>query len=838
MPMSPAANPAKGRIPKFGVRSTAAILTALVLTGLAWYAVRTSIDLYDAARFEVYVDQIHDDISFRMRTYVNALIQTTGMFGVAREVDREEFRNYVRNVGLVDRYPGIQGVGYAQRIPAAQLRRHIARVRASGFPDYDVWPEGPRGEYFSIVYLEPFDWRNRRAFGYDMSTEPDRWAAMQAARDSGLPAASAMVTLVQETAVAPQPGFLIYAPVYRNGMPTRNVEERRAALAGFVYSPFRLHDLFEAIFASADSLALVDFEVYDGAAPTPEGLLYDRDGVLRLGDRGFHPRFRKELHIEVAGRPWTVVVYTLPRFTLAWSQRLPAAVLLAGLLVTLLLGATLRAYRKELDTSRRTRLLLESMSDGVCVIDEHGVIQYTNPAEDRMFGYVPGDLIGRHVSVLNDYSPEENRRVVDVVIAVLNAEGMWRGEFQNRKKDGTSFTTAVHITTIDIAGRKYFLSVRQDISERVRAERALRESEARFRHIADQTPLMIWMSDADGRWTYFNRSWLDFTGRRIEHELDRGWLDGVHVDERDSCAHSYESLFAAREPFSIEYRLRRHDGVYRWIVCKGVPRVAEPGEPVGFIGSCIDITDHREFEQRLQEAITARDNFLSVISHELRTPLTSLKLQAQIRRKRLEAGQADAFTKDKLAKMIETDNRQIDRLTQLVDDMLDISRISSDRFPMHIERVDLCALAKEVLERLASQFEAARCPIRFECAAPATGYWDHFRLEQVLVNLLTNAIKYGAGKPVDVIVRTEDDRAVLDVRDRGVGIAASDQQRIFERYERVSSGDKIAGLGIGLFIVRRIVEAHGGAVRVQSEPGVGSTFTVELPLEDQIRSGT
>ncbi|MFL6621314.1 MAG: CHASE domain-containing protein [Sulfurifustaceae bacterium] len=830
MPMTRVVNAAKVRLPKFGVRSAAAIFTALVLTGAAWYAVRTSVDLYESARFEVFVDQIHDDISFRMRTYVNALIQTKGMFVVAGKVSREDFARYVRTVTLMKRYPGIQGIGYAARVPAADLARFVARERAPGLPQYKVWPEGRRDEYFPVLYLEPSDWRNQRAFGYDMASEPTRAAAMHAARDSGEPSLSGKATLVQETEVGRQPGFLIYVPVYRNGAPTGNVEERRGALVGFVYSPFRARDLFEAIFASSDLLAPVDFEVYDGSTPTPENLLYDRDGVLDLGNNAAHARFRKQFNVEIAGRSWTVIVHTLPAFDLAWATYLPRAVLLVGLLVTLLLAATLRAYRKEIDTSRRTRFLLESMSDGVCVVDESGVIQYTNPAEDRMFGYAPGELIGQQVSVLNNYPPEENRRVVRAVIAALHAEGMWRGEFQNKKKDGAPFITAARITTIDVAGRKYFLSVLQDISERVRAERALRESEMRFRQIADQTPQMIWMSGADGRWTYFNRSWLDFTGRSSDQELGCGWLEGVHPDERDGCERAFTAVLRAHDEFSIEYRLRRHDGAYRWIVCKGVPRFTEPGEFVGFIASCVDITDHKEFEQRLQEAIKARDTFLSVISHELRTPLTSLKLQAQIRRKRLEAGQADAFTADKLAKMIETDNRQIDRLTQLVDDMLDISRINSDRFPMHLERADLCALAKEVTDRLGSRFEAARCPVRVECATPVQGNWDHFRLEQVLVNLLTNATKYGAGKPIDVTVRAAGGRAVLEVRDRGIGIAASDQQRIFERYERVTGGDKIAGLGLGLFIVRRIVEAHGGTVRVKSEPGAGSTFIVELPL--------
>lgn len=809
-------------------RSALAIAVSLVLTGIAWYAVKTSVELFDSARFDALSKEVRDDISFQMQTYINALVQTRGLYYASKDITREEFRAYVRTVQLLEKYPGIQGIGLTVRIPAAELKQHTVDVRRSGFPNYKVWPDTPRDEYFSILYLEPFDWRNQRAFGFDMYTEPTRHAAMAAARDTGQAVATARLTLVQETNVAQQPGFLIYVPLYRKGAPTDSVEARRAALVGFVYAPFRAHDLFRAVFPPGESdQQPIGFDVYDGAKPSPEALLYSYDGLAAAHT----PRFKSELKFNVAGRRWTLIVYSMPEFDLPWTGQLPNAVLTVGVLVTMLVWLMMRATRKELEASRRGDLLLQSMSDGVSVSNEQGYIEYTNPAEDNMFGYEPGELIGKHVSVQNVYAPEENLRIVNDVLRALKEKGEWTGEFENKRKDGTPFTTLARLTAIDLDGKRHFVCVQRDVTELKRAEQAVRESESRFRQVADQAPIMIWMSGLDKGYYYVNKAWLEFSGRTIEQESGFGWTDNVYADDKQQAVNIYSVAFDARKPFSTEYRLRRHDGEYRWVLNHGAPRFTPNGDFVGFIGSCMDITERKQFEQSLQEGIKARDAFLSVVSHELRTPITTLKLQAQIRKKNLETRKTGAFTEDRLARMIDVDNRQIERLHRLVDEMLDISRISTGRFEMHVEMVDLCALVRDIVERLTPQFEAAGCRITVECPEKVVGKWDHFRLEQVLTNLLTNAMKYGAGKPIEIYVEESIGRALLRVRDHGIGIARENQERIFERYERIPAAGQISGLGLGLYIVRKIVQAHGGTIHVDSAIGQGATFIVNLPLD-------
>ena len=238
----------------------------------------------------------------------------------------------------------------------------------------------------------------------------------------------------------------------------------------------------------------------------------------------------------------------------------------------------------------------------------------------------------------------------------------------------------------------------------------------------------------------------------------------------------------------------------------------------------------KRIQKELEQALQIRDEFISIASHELKTPLTSLKIQTALRKRDLQRGALSTFTQERLAKMFDTDERQLERISHLIDDMLDISRINSGKLSMNFESFDLCELVRDLIGRSSEQFVAAGCPVDFSNCQPVMGSWDRFRIEQVLTNLLTNAVRYGAGKPVFIQVNASSEHARIVVRDQGRGIAKENHARIFQRFERAVSGSEISGLGLGLFIVSQIVEAHHGSIRVDSELGQGSTFVVELPV--------
>ncbi|MCC6552830.1 MAG: GAF domain-containing sensor histidine kinase [Polyangiaceae bacterium] len=284
--------------------------------------------------------------------------------------------------------------------------------------------------------------------------------------------------------------------------------------------------------------------------------------------------------------------------------------------------------------------------------------------------------------------------------------------------------------------------------------------------------------------------------------------------------------------------------------------------------------DNARLYAEAQAAIRARDIFLTVASHELRSPLTALQIQVHsMRRMAARAasvpgpppadptrgsippadatrGSSQSHTAlhaqldgrlpdtapaprslEKIAAKIEVAARQVARLTRLVDDLLDVSQIGAGRLKLRLERLDLLALVRDVHARLEGQLAQARCAFELRAEGPVVGLWDRSRLDQVVVNLLSNAMKYGTGAPISVELESTTSTARLCVRDHGIGIAPEDQARIFDRFERAVSERHYAGLGMGLWIVRKIVAAHGGSIRVDSKPGAGAAFTVELPLK-------
>ncbi len=237
----------------------------------------------------------------------------------------------------------------------------------------------------------------------------------------------------------------------------------------------------------------------------------------------------------------------------------------------------------------------------------------------------------------------------------------------------------------------------------------------------------------------------------------------------------------------------------------------------------------RELMKQQEIAVNQRDEFLSIASHELKTPMTSLKLQVQTRKKLIERGDNSVFEPERVTSLIEITDRQVNRISRLVDDMLDISRIVNGKLSLNLEDVELRHLIMEVYRNLSHDFETAGCVVSFTMTEEVHVRCDRYRMEQVITNLLSNALKYGCNNPVIVKLNIEKDLAVVTVKDNGMGIAEDNHDRIFDRFERATGGT-ISGLGLGLYITKEILEMHKGEITVVSSVGKGSTFTCKIPL--------
>ncbi|WP_024303205.1 CHASE domain-containing protein [Pseudogulbenkiania sp. MAI-1] len=317
----------------------AALLAFSALFGMTlWlWASATEEAIHTArARFNFKVNEIEFAVQQRLLAYEQVLRGGVGLFAANDEVKRDEWRTYVGTLAIGHNYPGIRGIGFSRRILPPELATHVQAVRAEGFPHYALRPAGERSEYTSIVYLEPFDWRNQRAFGYDMFSEPVRHEAMVRARDTGQPSISGKVQLVQETKQAVQNGFLMYLPVYRNDTPLGTVEERRAALLGYVYAPFRMNDLMQGILGR-NALPDIDLDIHDGRDDSSQSLLFD-SSPEHLHERDASVFYATSV-IEFAGRHWTLHFGSLPAFESAIDQQKPRLILLGGLLISALFAA-------------------------------------------------------------------------------------------------------------------------------------------------------------------------------------------------------------------------------------------------------------------------------------------------------------------------------------------------------------------------------------------------------------------------------------------------------------------------------------------------------------------
>lgn len=421
------------------------------------------------------------------------------------------------------------------------------------------------------------------------------------------------------------------------------------------------------------------------------------------------------------------------------------------------------------------------------------------------------------------------------------------------------------ILPVDVALLTTFCALANQLCqfcERKEAEKFLRESEVRFRTLADSAPVLIWQSGRDKRCHYFNRVWLDFTGRSLEQELGDRWMDNVHPADLPCYQEACASGFEARIPFTVEYRLRRADGVYRWLLCTGVPSITPEGSFAGYIGSCLDITDRKEAEQALAqaavdleaknlelahtrdqalEAVRAKSEFLATMSHEIRTPMngvigmTELLLETDLLPEQREYG--------------ETVRRSGEHLLDIINSILDYSKIEAGKLTLESIDFDLRQLVEDVTmafaERACAKGLELSCLIRGGVATDLRG--DPGRLRQVLINLVGNAIKFTAQGEVVVMVMLDDAgprpasnmvKVRIEVMDTGIGLAPDDREKLFHPFTQADSSTtrKYGGTGLGLAICKQLSELMGGTIGVESQKSQGSTFWLSLSLERQPQS--
>lgn len=363
------------------------------------------------------------------------------------------------------------------------------------------------------------------------------------------------------------------------------------------------------------------------------------------------------------------------------------------------------------------------------------------------------------------------------------------------------------------------------------------DSEDRFRLMADSAPVMIWVTDADKQFEWLNRPWLEFTGRTLEEERGNGWFDAVHPEDRERCAGIYHTSFEARQPFTMDFRLRRHDGQHRWVLASGVPRHSADGNFLGFTGSCVDIHERKELEERLAERTKAlrladrrKDEFLAMLAHDLRNPLGPIANATAILK--MMEGQTPA-----IAPVRQIVERQLEQLRRVIADMRDVTRITQAKIELHKEKLGVADLIRQAVENVQGQLDSRghRLEIR-PPDEPLAVSGDLMRLAQALSHLLANAAKFTPSPGViQLFADARGDTVRIHVKDHGQGIQPDFLPHVFEPFaqETQSKPRTNHGLGVGLTIAKRLAELHGGDIEAFSEGhGRGAEFVLCLPRHD------
>ena len=355
-------------------------------------------------------------------------------------------------------------------------------------------------------------------------------------------------------------------------------------------------------------------------------------------------------------------------------------------------------------------------------------------------------------------------------------------------------------------------------------------SATEYRLLIEHSPVMIWRSGLDAKCDYFNEVWLGFTGRTLAQEMGDGWAEGVHPDDLERCVAHYLDHFHRHEAFEMEYRLRRHDGVYRWIFDRGVPFADEAGEFAGFIGSCVDVDERRraqeaQEEQSEQQLAKARDFerwMLAIVSHDIRNPLNAAHIATQF--------MLNFSDPDSIQENVEIVARSVRRIRHIVDDLLDVSRERQGRgISIAPKPTDLRAVCEQVIAELI--VGSGERVITCECEVDGTGRWDEDRVLQAISNLVSNALEHGTrGAPVRIHL-TGDERCVTVAVQNEGSIPSEILPRLFEPFRSArQQARRGEGLGLGLFIAQAIARAHGGSLEVESSGG-RTTFRLLLPRQ-------
>ncbi len=580
--------------------------------------------------FHNYADDIEIQITKRLRDYVQLLHSAKGLFLASQSVSRAEFKAFVDTLTVDKFYPGIQGLGFSLMIPASAKQQHLAEIRRQGFPHYDIYPAGDRQVFTAIIYLEPFSGRNLRAFGYDMYAESVRREAMERARDTAEAALSGKVTLVQETTVDKQAGFLIYLPVYAPNTDISREKNRHTHLLGWIYAPFRARDFINGVVKHCDD---IDIEVYDGREISPATALFlSHPKPLEKQP----PLFSTRKNLTVAGHHWTIRVHSHAKFETRLNLERAyfiqgtgiSSSLMLSFIIWLLASERKRALhlaytlnREMLAAKNQLEATLDAIPDLLFEVDIHGRYYHYHAQRKELFTIPPEHFLGKTTA---EILPADAAEVIEQALQEALVQGWSMGKcYKLKLADGLHwFELSIALKTSEDLQNPRFIMLSRDISDRKQIEEQLRTLSVAI----EQSPASVAITDLDANLLYVNPRFTQVTGYSMEDVLGKNprvLQSGFTPTE--TYLELWKGLLAG-EIWHGELINRRKNGDAYWEEAHIAPVKNSAGKTTHYVAVKLDITERKKMEQELLE----NDAFVNSILNSLSANIAVLDAQGII----------------------------------------------------------------------------------------------------------------------------------------------------------------------------------------------------------------
>ena len=898
------------------------LVVGLLSTAFFSYYVWRTAEAKDRERFTTSTQELTTFVRGRPRLYVEVLRAATGLFAVSPSVNPTQFREFVERLELADQYPGAQGLGFLTRVKRDQKNLFGTTPQQNALKNFHVWPDKDQDQYALALHFEPLN-RSDPVDAFELHTTAACSKAMETARDTGLPAASAKVML-READPNKVAGFLIYVPIYENDRTPTTVDERREALLGFVYSQFRASDFLESILAIKNT-SDIDLQLYDGPQASSDNLLANTASRAANGPAQSGPQFRASTRVDVAGRTWTIGFASRPEFVFAANISTIYYTGGAGLLITFVLfvltflqvsavaeaelsATELRASEQKVrrtltdrerteaalrESEERYRELVENANDIVFTLDLEGNVTSVNKAVESITGYSQSELLGMNMAeFLTPVSTDAARRMTERKVA---GEERTNYEVEVRAKDGRNFTLEISSRLIMNGGKPAGVQgVARDITTRRQAEEALRQADQRalseYERLLEKVAKLAQTLGTARDLAVIFWGLKEFVLVSVPcdglfvslydpiHDVRTacyGWGDGEEIDTSElppmPVNFTGPNSRAVRTNQVIITNDYQTETLGHPAVLVGPDNGLRPqsslSAPMAVMGRIVGTIEVQTYEKAayraehatamrmaanltavaienvrlLERESTARasaeesnrlkDEFLATVSHELRTPLTAILGWSRM----LQTGLAD----DVAARAIETINRNAKSQAQIIDDILDVSRIITGNLYLELHPTEIAPVLEAAINvvRPTAEAKGIQIEVDFE-PEPLAVPGDANRLQQVFWNLLSNAVKFTpANGKVTVRLRQVNSEVEITVVDTGQGISPEFLPFVFDRFRQADSTStrQHGGLGLGLAIARHLVEIHGGSISASSEgDGSGANFKVRLPLVGSI----